>query len=302
MPGAQACRRCGAPAEHGAYCKACAHHLWSEFNGALPESMRPREPERYAAPPAPARPPHPPDARKALGGAVYLAPSPCPVCGEAVDVPKVAGSKLRPVHRHSDLFTEFHGVDPNRYWVWVCSACGFSAAHSAWTDPSGLDVRLARQAVGGLGLRRDIGLDRTLDDARTAFDQAVACAAWRRNGRGYLATLHHRRAWLERTAGDAESERQALSRALEYYQAAFESEAELPGNLDESSACYILAELYHRLGRPGNAVPWYARAVATGAGGRAWLVRLARDRWQEARRAAAGRLSGDAAAGAASAR
>lgn len=267
--------------------------------------MHPKDPDRYVPPaaspaasgsprnadPAPhaRREPHASAGSASAAGVIYQTQVECPVCGARVGVPKVAQSKLRPVRHHADLYTEFRGVDPNRYWVWVCSACGYSAASTSWPDRAELDLDLARSGVARLGLRRDIGLDRSLEDARAAFDQAVACAVWRRHPRGYLATLHHRRAWLERSAGDPAAERKALASALECYREAFETEPRLPGNLDESAACHVLAELFHRLGSYAEAVPWYARAVASGGGGRPWLVRLARDRWSEARQAAAGR-------------
>ncbi len=272
---APACRRCGQAVERGLYCPECNRFLLDAIASVLPQ------PETAERQPGTA-------GRTVLGssgggGLVYRARVRCPACGQAVEVPKVATSKLRLVRRHTDLYMQYENGDPNLYWVWVCSRCGFSAPQTAWENPRHFNLAAARDGLGRKAFRKDLTGERTVEDALTTFQQALECAQWRHPNLGYLATIYHRLAWLHRQSGEEAAERAALDRALHYYSRAFETEAALPGNLDEMAVCYLLGELARRLDRHRDAIQHFSRVVRARGGQHRWLEKLAREQWQLAR-------------------
>lgn len=139
------CRRCGVPTPGGGvagYCPDCARELVAHIKKVVPPADN-----RARVTPAPRRSAGVP----AAGGFLYTTRERCPVCGTTFSATRVAMSRLRIEAREADFYVRYVPLDPNLYQVWVCPACGYSAAQGAFA-PLFPDER-ERAAAAGLSLR-----------------------------------------------------------------------------------------------------------------------------------------------------
>lgn len=211
----------------------------------------------------------------------------CPVCEAQFEYLRLCSGAVTPVSRESDLRIVHRDLDPTHYVVVVCPECSFAAYRDDFEQLNSaererlVDRRAEREQWG----RPNLCGERGLDEAALAFDLAVHCYDVRRADDRRLAGLLHRRAWVERARGDAEAERRHLDEACQSYRRAFERDDSVTDAAAQKAA-YLIGDLYLRLGDHAEASRWLRSCVEMAeSGGQTAIVRLARDRQMEARRA-----------------
>lgn len=208
----------------------------------------------------------------------------CPVSGTHFQFLRVRTRSVRPQERESDFFVRYQSVNPTWYGIVVCPGCAYAAylddfasleedaRARLWDDREPRSAFLTRPLTGM----------RTLEDAVTALDLAARCYEARGAGDSRRAVLQHRRAWLEREAGNASTERTWLTRARDSYERAFQSDKRLS---EEAAAriAYLVGDLNERLGDLSGAAQWLETATRVAPSTSAGIARTARDRLQDVR-------------------
>ncbi len=206
----------------------------------------------------------------------------CALCGKKFTVTKVRMSRLRVAGRDTDFNVTYEGLDPNYYTVWVCPHCGYAAPESAFTELNQAQKEALLAWLGGRKPTVDFSGVRTWDTAMAAFKLAIFQAQKRGARPSVVAGLCLRAAWLCRAAGDA-TEAHFLKAALDNYIVAYDKEEFPIGKMTERGLQYLLGELYLRVGRPQEAVGWFARVVEDRSGEEPQIVNMAREGWHRAK-------------------
>lgn len=208
----------------------------------------------------------------------------CPVSGTRFQFLRVRTRAVRPKERESDFHVRYEDVNPTWYGVVVCPVCKYAAYHDDFEsleEPARVllwDERGGRVAATS----KSLAGTRTLEDAAVALDLAMQCYEGRGATDGRRAALQHRRAWLEREAGNAAGDRAWLMRARASYEGAFESDKTLS---EEAAAriAYLVGDLNDRLGDLQGAAQWLETATRVAPATSAGIARMARDRLQDVR-------------------
>lgn len=315
---AAVCRRCGASIAAGGvagYCPDCARELVAHIKSVMPPDPQPR-----VTPVAPRRV----SGSRTAGGLLYTTRERCPVCGSTCSVTRVAMSRLRVEERGADFYVRYTPIDPNLYQVWVCSSCGYAAPQGAFAplypdERERLAAAGLRLREQGEVLLRDIlpGLEAEPDHAPGAevatgegpaapggegaagagpepsrsfaevvgeYRRALYFARFRRRAHGIAAGLYLRLAWICRTRGETERDRQFSALALEEYVQAYEGEDGLPGNMDQFAAAYLIGVLNMRLGRLREAARYLGLVIGPRSGAEPAIRKMAQDQWYELQR------------------
>lgn len=219
--------------------------------------------------------------------ALYQTERECPVCGVTFKTTRVKTSHCFVERRDSDFCVYYKGHNPIFYDVAVCPKCGYSALMKNFSDIAEDDAKNIYQKVGNRWKQRDLGGERSLQDAIEAYKLALYCSQLRKRiSHIYTAALCMRLAWLYRYVGDKEGERRFLSHALEQYYLAYEKE-NLPEYIDEITLIYLIGELNRRLGNYKEAIAWLSKAAShptrTQKQG---IENMAREQWYLARKQA----------------
>jgi len=209
----------------------------------------------------------------------------CPVDGTHFEFVRVRTRAVRPAARDSDFHVRYTSVDPTHYSVVVCPTCGYAAylddfdavdeetRGRLWADREARRPLLGHQLTGA----------RTTADAITVLDLAIRCYEMRGGGPSREAVLFHRRAWVEREAGNRVAEAEWLRRARESYRGAFEQDTRLT---DDSAlrAAYLVGDISLRLDEPHEGAPWLETVIRRAdSKTQSGLIRMARDRLHDAR-------------------
>ena len=210
----------------------------------------------------------------------------CPVCGSAFEYLRIRTRGLRPAQRDSDLRVSYTTSDPTWYALMVCPACSYTAYHDDFDVLEAAErERLAAATEGRRAVAaKPLTGHRSAEDAELALELAMHCYALRHPNERRRAVLLHRRAWLARAKGDAQTELAWLERARDAYRDAYERD---PDVSDEGAlrAAYLIGDLTLRLGDPRGASRWLEICAKGAAGDQSGLVRMARERLFDAREA-----------------
>ncbi|MEX2446443.1 MAG: DUF2225 domain-containing protein [Dehalococcoidia bacterium] len=209
----------------------------------------------------------------------------CPVSQTSFEYLRVRTRAVRPVSRDSDFFVHYRALDPARYSVVVCPGCAYAAYQEDFLELSAEECEALRKTTAERSrlMERLLTGTRSVADTVAVTDLALLCYAQRRANERRRAALLHRRAWIAREQGDAETERRYLEAARDAYRHAFERDAAIT---DESAmrAAYLIGDLTLRLGDPVTAGRWLETATRLPAARhQTGLVRMARERLYEAR-------------------
>ncbi len=208
----------------------------------------------------------------------------CPVSQTHFEFLRVRTRAVRPAERESDFHVRYHSIDPTRYGVVVCPSCAYA---SYWDDfakmDEGVRARLweDREARASIA-RGPLSGMRDADAAVRVLELAMRCYDLRGANDSRRAVLQHRRAWLERDAGNAGTERSWLIRARDSYQRAFEHDTRIS---EEAAArvAYLVGDISVRLGEYQEAAQWLETAVRVAPKTASGIMRTARDRLQDVR-------------------
>lgn len=141
------------------------------------------------------------------------------------------------------------GADPTRLLIVRCAQCGFC---EYVTDFSKALSAQAAQAVTAVAYRELLRSDRASDFPLVAFVKEAKQEPAERVGYCYL-----RASWFSGDLGREEEEQQLLAAAVAQFEKARESTA--ISSSERNRTVYLLAELYRRMGRFGQALDNLAR-------------------------------------------
>lgn len=210
----------------------------------------------------------------------------CPICGTGFEYLRIRTRGLRPGHRDSDLRVAYLTNDPTWYALIVCPGCSYTSYHDDFNALDAVECeRLTAATQQRLAvLSRPLTGHRSAEDAELALELAMECYGLRHPNVRRRAVLLHRRAWLARAKGDLQTELTWLERARDAYQYAFERDPEVS---DEGAlrAAYLIGDLTLRLGDPHSASRWLEVCTKNAGKDQSGLVRMARDRLFDARKA-----------------
>lgn len=209
----------------------------------------------------------------------------CPVDGTHFEFVRVRTRAVRPTARDTDFHVRYTSVDPTRYSVVVCPSCGYASYLDDFGDvDEEIRGRLWADRAARLPLLgHPLSGERTTQDAVTVMDLAIRCYDLRGGGPSREAVLFHRRAWVEREAGNRVAEAEWLRRAREAYRGAFEQDSRLT---DDSAlrAAYLVGDISLRLDEPNEGAPWLETVIRRAdSKTQSGLIRMARDRLHDAR-------------------
>lgn len=215
----------------------------------------------------------------------FLDTATCPVDGTHFEFVRVRTRAVRPAARDTDFHVRYTSVDPTHYSLVVCPTCGYASYLDDFDDiDEELRGRLWADRASRLPLLgHQLTGQRTTQDAITVLDLAIRCYDVRRGGPSREAVLFHRRAWVEREAGNRAAEAEWLRRAREAYRGAFELDSRLT---DDSAlrAAYLVGDISLRLEEPNEGAPWLETVIRRAdSKTQSGLIRMARDRLHDAR-------------------
>ena len=185
----------------------------------------------------------------------------CTVCEKDFVQQMVRKSKLRAVHVDMDFRSAYNGIDPNRYEVMLCSNCGFA------TLPTYFDKLMQRQKDAILQkIKPDYKhveheVPYSLDAAVERYEQAIRCAEAIDAKVSVKAFTCLRLAWVYRDVGRRDDELKFIKIVYEGLKEAYSTEKFPLGNMDESTAKYVIADMARRLGLMGEAMRWVADVI-----------------------------------------
>jgi len=219
---------------------------------------------------------------KKLEEGLYNAKVVCPICEKEVVTTRVKTAAVRLSSSDEDFCMHYEGLDPMLYDVWVCKYCGFTE----------FGVYFDKVAESEMKLLKELCLNRFTDDLTkepfelTEFhkrvyayfdllgedgerDHQAAIEAFK-----LLLTIQEvtnapfssrakaavRIGWIYRMLGD-EQEMKYLEMAAAYFTEAFASETFSGGGLDSETCAYIIGELNRRVGKTGEAIEWFGKAL-----------------------------------------
>ncbi|QXM05642.1 DUF2225 domain-containing protein [Crassaminicella indica] len=203
----------------------------------------------------------------------------CPVCKNVFHTKKVRSSAVRVEKRDTDFCVYYNGENPIFYAVFACPNCGYAALESVFQEISPLGKKMILSEISPKWVQRDLGKERTVDNAIEVYKLALLCAELMNQKKGILGMLCLRLAWLYRYIGE-ERELEFLGHAVNCFEEAFRYEPLPIGNLDEVSLLYLLGELNRRLEQYDEAIDWFNKAVSNREIKRKRkLDMLAREQW-----------------------
>lgn len=207
----------------------------------------------------------------------------CPVCNKQIEVTKVKTRACRVLSRDTDMCVYYENINVLFYDVWVCEHCGYAAQQDKFEGLFTKDIKVIREKIGSHWTTRSFTGERDVDKAIEAFKLALLTLKVRNAKNSEIAKICLRIAWLYRFKQD-HRELEFLNFALNAYNEAYQSERFPLDKLDETTCMYIIAELFRRVGKLGEAVQWFSRIVASPEARRnPKIIDMARDQYQLAK-------------------
>jgi len=217
---------------------------------------------------------------------LFRAEAICPLCERAFSLLRVRYSRLTVVRRDEDFCTHYREGNPYRYWVWVCSHCGYASPETSFSSP--WRPESLRSLLQGKRPAVDFSGERSFELALASFKLALFQAERVFAPYSQRAGLSLRAAWLLRVEGRGrEEEIPFLRLAREGYLLALDREKFPVGKMTEETVRYMIGELSLRLGEAREAMGWFSR-LAESRDGDPKLRNMAREGWRRAREALEG--------------
>ena len=186
----------------------------------------------------------------------------CPVCEKEFETRVVRESKLRAIGSDSDFLARYKDIDPNHYEVLCCPDCGYAALTTYFSNVTEKQQMVMKKALKKTFKQTKYSFPYTLDEVITRYEKALECAELLNVKVSQKAFIHLRLAWILRVAGErSDMERNSIKMAYDGLQEAYSNERFPLGNMDETTAKYLIADLARRLGKMGEAMRWVADVV-----------------------------------------
>ncbi len=220
----------------------------------------------------------------------YADKTTCPACSTVFSHLRVRTRAVHSVKRESDFYLHYRSVNPLHYAITVCPNCRYAAYSDDFDKLTGAELR---NIVGTADQRRtrtsdgDFRGERDLPAVTASFRLALTSYRARGSDAGRIAGLLHRLAWVARESGDEPNERCYLEEALQEYRRSYEMDRDVSDGKGVGLA-YFIGEISLRLGRYSDAVQWFTLLTRIKESRRRpEILRLARERWADAREAMA---------------
>ena len=172
----------------------------------------------------------------------------CPVCDSGFENWDVASYKVRITRSDSDLRNYFAPYDPLYYAVVICSACGYSAQRSDFSQINTKQKKLIEEKITPKFKTKDYPQVYTADMAIERYMHAYKCAEAKGGATSEKAMICLRLSWLYRDKEDDENETIYREHALKGLIQAFESERFPIAGMDSATLDYLIGELHRRCG------------------------------------------------------
>jgi uncharacterized protein len=221
---------------------------------------------------------------------IYETDTECPLCSKKFKVTKTRIG-IPMVGLETDFRMRYQGVDPYLYMVWVCPHCGYAAPDTCFAPLSDMERNKLSEVLKGKRIGIDLQGERTPDQALASYKLALYFSQLRNLPASQIGGLFLKMAWLHRDKHAVDEEQRCLSNAVECYVQAYANETFPIGRMTETSLEYLVAELYHRIGRYEEAAKWLGKVLnQRRSQGEARIIDMARDLWQilKEKRAGAG--------------
>lgn len=208
----------------------------------------------------------------------------CPVCNGEFQTKMVKISACRLDRKDEDFCPHYKDIIPMAYDIWVCPFCGYAAFLNHFHSISHSNSKLVRQYLHGKWVEKDFGNVRTVGDAIQCYMLTLMESGIVNSKSSHKGNICIKIAWLYRIVRNTSGENKYLKFALDNYQEAFNNEKVYDGSLNEVSLCYLIGELFRRLGQPGEAIKWFSNVISNPAiNSYPTIENLTRKQWQIAR-------------------
>ncbi|MBS2970393.1 DUF2225 domain-containing protein [Metabacillus sp. KIGAM252] len=214
----------------------------------------------------------------------------CVLCNTSFKTKKLRSSFIRIEFNDSDFYSKYRleSCNPLLYYVTVCPNCGFSFSEEFSPHLSVPARKHLTEQVWNHWTNNDYCQERSMQGALSAYKLAIYCAELKQEKHSVKAGLHHRLAWLYRSAGNEDQEMRFLELALEEYIRSYMKEDYAGTKMTEMKVLYLIGELSRRIGKETQAVRYFSRIIENQSQTlEKGLVEMAKDRWQEMRDARA---------------
>ncbi|MHB8157271.1 MAG: DUF2225 domain-containing protein [Desulfocucumaceae bacterium] len=209
----------------------------------------------------------------------------CPLCEERFGTLKPRQKFIIIDRTDDDFCMHYKTINPLFYEINVCPKCGYSFNNSSFGAVkadirSSLKKKIAEywDSVNYCGIR-------TQEAAVDIFKLAIECQKARGLDATVMGKLYLKLGWLYRYMGIKEEELNNLEIALNHLNKSFEN-GTAEGPKEEMNLMFLIGQLNRIIGNDREAVNWFARVTQhPDKKIYPYIVNLARDTWQEIRRA-----------------
>lgn len=179
----------------------------------------------------------------------------CPICSSAISVRHIMSTNSFG-GQDSDFRRRPVGMDPLKLAVAQCAECGYADYSHGFSSPHPLDEAI-RQRIRAALQKPAQAIQ--WGDSRI-YTTMAQIAVLRGAPDEDVANLHLRAAWCCADEADAEGERAHRLEAIRLFEAALEKN-EVRAN-QYLSVCYLVGELYRRVGDTDAAQTWFDHVIA----------------------------------------
>ena len=185
----------------------------------------------------------------------------CTVCENEFTQQMVRKTKLKVLSVDTDFKSFYKDIDPNRYEVMLCKHCGFAALPTHFDKIVNRQREAILQKIKPEYKHVEYELPYSVESTEAIYGQAYKCAEAMNAKVSVKAFLSLRLAWVFREVGRKDDELKYIKVAYEGLKEAYSTENFPLGNMDESTAKYVIGDLARRLGLMGEAMRWIADVV-----------------------------------------
>ena len=185
----------------------------------------------------------------------------CTVCDKEFTQQMVRKTKLKVLSVDTDFKSTYKDIDPNRYEIMLCEHCGFAALPAHFDKVVNRQRQAILEKISPSYKHKVYPVPLSVEDCEAIYKQAFKCAEAMDAKVSVKAFLSLRLAWVFREEGRKDDERKYLKDAYEGLKEAFSTENFPLGNMDDSTAKYVIADLARRIGLMGEAMKWVADVV-----------------------------------------
>ena len=186
----------------------------------------------------------------------------CPVCEKEFNDVEVRRSKLRTQSVQTDFRTIYKDFEPTHYDVKQCTHCGYASMSAYFDKITERQKEMIRKNITPSFVSKEPTPPYDLDTVVERYDQALKCVDVISGKTSQKALTALKLAWVYRANGSNDAlEKHYLRMAFTGLKQAYSTENFPLGNMDESTAKYVIADLARRSGDFGEALRWVSDVI-----------------------------------------